>query len=197
MLSQNNSLPVINSVEDEKSLEKLIISAKNGDTDAFGRLYTELYKPLYRYVFSKSFNKDVAEDICQQVFLKFYEAIPRYESNKTPLAYLFTIAKHLLINLNQKKTFLPFDEELLLGYDDTNIDILDEVHTQKLAQSINEYLPHLSDDEQEVIRLYFYAELSYKEISNILHKEEASLRKIKERALKKLRILTQHLYEGN
>ena len=45
--------------------------------------------------------------------------------------------------------------------------------------------------------MYFYAELEYKEIANILEKEEASVRKIKERALKKLRALTYHLYEGN
>jgi DNA-directed RNA polymerase specialized sigma subunit len=45
------------------------------------------------------------------------------------------------------------------------------------------------------VRLYFYAELSHKEIAEVLEKEEAYVRKIKERALKKLRILTNHLNE--
>jgi RNA polymerase sigma factor (sigma-70 family) len=58
-------------------------------------------------------------------------------------------------------------------------------------------LPSLTEDEQDVIRLYFYSELSYKEISEILDKEEVYLRKLKERALKKLRILTKNLNEGN
>jgi RNA polymerase sigma factor (sigma-70 family) len=58
-------------------------------------------------------------------------------------------------------------------------------------------LPQLTDDEQEVIRLYYFSELSYREIRDVLDKEEAYIRKIKERALKKLRILTAHLYEQN
>ena len=52
-----------------------------------------------------------------------------------------------------------------------------------------------TSDEQEVVRMHFYGELSHKEIGEVLRKEEASVRKIKERALKKLRVLTRHLYE--
>jgi RNA polymerase sigma factor (sigma-70 family) len=195
MLSQNNNSSVIRSVGDAIVLKKLILLAKKGDQKAFDQLYTTLYVPLYRYVFSKCYDKDIAEDICQQTFLKFYEALAMYEPEKSPLAYLFTIAKRLLINLKEKKTFASFDETLFETYKDEAVDILNEAHIKQLASSINEYLPSLTTDEQDVIRLYFYAELSYKEISDILEKEEVYIRKIKERALKKLRILTRHLYE--
>jgi RNA polymerase sigma factor (sigma-70 family) len=197
MLSQNNNSSVIRSVGDAIALKKLILSAKKGDHKAFDQLYTTLYVPLYRYVFSKCYDKDTAEDICQQTFFKFYEALAVYEPEKSPLAYLFTIAKHLLINLKEKKTFTSFDETLLETYRDDTVDVIDEAHTRQLVSSINEYVPSLTGDEQDVIRLYFYAELSYKEISEILEKEEVYIRKIKERALKKLRILTRHLYEDN
>ena len=137
-------------------------------------------------------------DISQQTFLKFYEALTSYEPEKSPLAYLFTIAKRLLINHSEKKTFESFDEALLETYhDDTSTAILDETHIKNLAESINSYLPSLTEDEQEVVRLFFYSEFSYKEISDVLEKEEVYVRKIKERALKKLRILTTHLHETN
>lgn len=176
-------------------LKKLILEAKNGNTEAFGILYSALYAPLYRYVISKCHDTELANDVCQQTFLKFYEALSSYEPEKTPLAYLFTIAKRLLINHGEKKTFESFDETLLESYRDDSDVILDEAHQKHLAENINTYLPSLSADEQDVIRLYFYSELSYKEISDIIDKEEVYVRKIKERALKKLRILTQHLYE--
>lgn len=197
MLSQNNSSPVISSVGETLLLKKLIASAKSGNTDAFEEIYVKLYTPLYRYTFSRCHDVELTKDICQQVFLKFYSALATYEPEKSPLAYLFTIAKHLLINHGEKKTFIPFDETLLETYTDDTDSILDEAHTHLLANTINEYLPHLTEIEQEVIRLYFYAELSYKEISDTIDKEEVYIRKIKERALKKLRILTKHLYEGN
>ena len=197
MLSQNNNSPVISTVGEGLLLKKLILSAKNGDISAFEEVYKKLYTPLYRYTFSKCQDKELAEDICQQVFLKFYEALNAYEPEKSPLAYLFTIAKRLLINHKEKKTFTSFDETLFEIYEDESIEILEEEHVHLLAQSINEYLPYLTSLEQEVIRLYFYAELEYKEIASTLEKEEAYIRKIKERALKKLRILTKHLYAGN
>ena len=196
MLSQNNSLPVIVSTGDHIALKKLILQAKKGDKNAFGALYSTLYVPLYRYVVSKSHDNELANDICQQTFLRFYEALSSYEPEKSPLAYLFTIAKRLLINHGEKKTFESFDDTLLETYSsDDSEAILDEAHIKNLATTINTYLPSLSNDEQEVIRLYFFAELSYKEISNITEKEEVYIRKIKERALKKLHILTLHLHE--
>lgn len=197
MLSQNNPSSVIVDTGDHDALKNLILKAKKGDSQAFGSLYTALYLPLYRYVISKCHDQEVAVDISQQVFLKFYEALSSYEPEKTPLAYLFTIAKRLLINHSEKRTFESFDETLLEISVSESSAILDEAHIKNLAETINSYLPSLSSDEQDVIRLYFYAELSYKEISDVLEKEEAYIRKIKERALKKLRILTEHLHETN
>lgn len=194
MLSQNNSPRVIDSVGDIYTLRKLIISAKEGDAEAFESVYSLLYTPLYRYTVSRCHDKELANDVCQQSFLNFYKALGSYEPDKSPLAYLFTIAKRLLINHHDKNATLSFDEELLEREADVGVDILEETHVKQLAESINEYLPKLTLDEQEVIRLYFYAELGYKEISDITGKEEAYLRKIKERALKKLRSLTSHLY---
>ena len=197
MLSQNNASPVIVSTGDHSALKKLILEAKKGNKEAFATLYSSLYIPLYRYVISKCHDTELTVDVCQETFLKFYGALSLYEPEKSPLAYLFTIAKRLLINHSEKKTFESFDETLLETYADSDTLILDEIHIKQLSESINLYLPSLTDDEGEVIRLYFYAELSYKEISDVLEKEEVHIRKIKERALKKLRILTSHLHETN
>jgi RNA polymerase sigma-70 factor, ECF subfamily len=199
MLSQNNKSPVITSVGDItlQKLQKLIVSAKHGDTTAFESVYSHLFTPLYRYTLSRCHDKELSEDICQQTFLNFYKALPTYKPEKSPLAYLFTIAKRLLINHHDKNKVLSFDEALLEIQEDESVHILEEAHIKQLASSINEYLPILTSDEQDVIRLYFYAELSYKEISDILEKEEVYIRKIKERALKKLRVHVHHLYVEN
>ncbi len=196
-LSHNPNSPVISDVGESVRLKKLILSAKNGDVEAFGAIYEELYTPLYRYVLSRSHNIELTKDISQQTFLRFYEALDAYEPEKTPLAYLFTIAKRLLINHQEKLSSIPFDETLMETLGDQSIDIMSDSHIKRLSESIDEYLPSLNDDERDVIRLHFYGELSHKEISHILEKEEAYIRKIKERALKKLRALTHHLHEGN
>lgn len=195
MLSQNPKQPVIGSVGDTEDLRGLILSAKKGDEEAFAVVYTTLFTPLYRYVFSRCRDKELSNDVCQQAFLRFYQALPGYEPDKSPLAYLFTIAKHLLINHSEKKAPIPFDEALIETTEDESVSIAEESHVRLLAEKIDEYLPSLTRDEEEVVRMHFYGELSHKEIGEVLRKEEATVRKIKERALKKLRHLTRHLYE--
>lgn len=196
MLSQNHNEPVIGSVGDADDLKELILSAKKGNSAAFATVYEQLFTPLYRYTFSRCRDQELTNDICQQAFLRFFQALPGYEPEKSPLAYLFTIAKHLLINAGVKKSSIPFDETLLETTEDESVDIVSDAHVRLLAESINDYLPHLTGDEEEVVRMHFYGELSHKEIGEALGKEEATIRKIKERALKKLRKLTRHLYDN-
>lgn len=196
MLSQNNNPSVIGGVGDAITLQKLILSAKQGDHVAFEKVYTSLFTPLYRYVIAKCHTKELADDICQETFLRFYNTLPSYEPQKHPLAYLFTIAKRLLINYGQKKSFISFDESLFETTQDESVDIVKEIDTRLLSEKINSYLGYLKEDEQEVIRLYFYAELEYTEIASVLGIQNATIRKIKERALKKLRTFTHHLHEN-
>lgn len=196
MLSQNHNRRVIDSVGDMEHLRDLILSAKKGDTEAFAAVYQELFTPLYRYTFSRCRDQELTNDICQQAFLRFFQALPGYEPEKSPLAYLFTIAKHLLINAGIKKSPIPFDEALIETTKDESVDIVSDAHVRLLASSINEYLTRLTADEEEVVRMHFYGELTHKEIGEALGKEEAAIRKIKERALKKLRTLTRHLYDN-
>jgi RNA polymerase sigma-70 factor (ECF subfamily) len=198
MLSHNPFKPVISDTGGANELKDTIHKAKNGDAKAFEEIYTRVYTPLYRYIYSRTGNKEQADDISQQVFLRFYEALPRYEyrgDEGSLLAYLFTIGKRLIINEGTRKKHIPLDDEMFEEVGDESIDTLSEVHIALLAEKINDYLPLLSDDEEEVIRLFFYAELSHKEIALVLQKEEAGVRKIKERALRKLRTATKHLHD--
>jgi RNA polymerase sigma factor (sigma-70 family) len=196
MLSQNPNRPVIDSVGESEDLRGLILAAKKGDSEAFASVYSQLFTPLYRYVYSRCRDEELSNDISQQAFLRFFQALPGYEPEKSPLAYLFTIAKHLLINHSEKKAPVPFDEVLIETTEDDSVNTVEEAHVRLLAESIDTYLPSLTQDEREVIRMHFYGELSHKEIGEVLRKEEATVRKIKERALKKLRALTRHLYEN-
>ncbi len=195
MLSQNGNRPVIGSVGESEEIRDLILLAKQGDAQAFGDVYEQLFTPLYRYVYSRCRDVELTNDICQQTFLRFFQALPGYEPEKSPLAYLFTIAKHLLINHGEKHAPVPFDEALVETTEDETVHIVEDAHVRLLAESIDSFITALTSDEQEVVRMHFYGELSHKEIGEVLRKEEASVRKIKERALKKLRVLTRHLYE--
>jgi RNA polymerase sigma-70 factor (ECF subfamily) len=177
-------------------LKSLIEKAKRGDAESFEKIYKLVYSPLYRYIYSRTHTKEVTEDILQQVFLRFFEALPRFTLSEDIglMPYLFTISKRLIINEGVRKKTIRLEDEEFELIPDEDTDTFSQADIRLLAEKINEYLPELSDDEEDVIRLFFYAELSHKEVAEVLAKDEAHVRKLKERALRKLRTLTKHLH---
>ena len=148
------------------------------------------------YIYSKTRHKELSEDLCQNTFIRFYEALSRYEYREDEgglLPYLFVIAKRLLINEGEKKSYIAVDEIFFEGESDGTPDTLSVTHIKHMAHSVEETFSSLTPLEEDVVRLYFYSELSHKEIAQVLEREESYIRKIKERALRKIREATKHL----
>ena len=56
------------------------------DGEAFAALYRHYRQPIYRYCRARSRSDEDAADLAQQVFLKAFEAMPRYEERGFPSA---------------------------------------------------------------------------------------------------------------
>jgi RNA polymerase sigma-70 factor (ECF subfamily) len=168
----------------------LVQKAQTGDSAAFSILYTELYTPIFKYALSRTRNRELAEDISQDVFVKFLENINSYSSQKeTPLPYLFTIARNLIINAALKKKpdlFAEDEEETLVSEEPGE---LQKLRDREEFNLILETLQILPSDQSEVIRLRYLSELETKEIAEILQKSEVNVRKLESRGLQKIREL--------
>ncbi len=178
-------------------LLNLVSEAKKGDKDAFATLFTMYYTPLYRYIISRSGDENLALDITQDVFLRWYESIDRYElpvsyNETSPLSYLFTIAKRLLINNGIKKSAIamPEDAAEFFASSDTSADVLSDIRLG--MDQINLLMPQLTDAERDFIELKYMSELENKEIALIMEKSVDALRQIEHRAIKKLRKLYEN-----
>lgn len=64
----------------------------------------------------------------------------------------------------------------------------ERIEKQELAKILGEALQLLTDKEQKVITLYYYEDLTLKEISNILEVSESRVSQLHTRALKKMRV---------
>jgi RNA polymerase sigma-70 factor (ECF subfamily) len=164
--------------------------AKAGDDSAKTEIYTELYTPIFKYTLSRTRDRALAEDITSEVFFKFLKSLPEYTSQtESPLPYLYTIARNLIINHGLKKKSEHLPDEASEYIPDGKISQLEESSQREEVALVLQTLSLLPDDQAEVIRLRYLSELTTEEIAGTLNKTLVNVRKLESRGLAKLRTL--------
>lgn len=177
---------------EEKDLNNprdLMRLAKDGHTDAFNRLYEMYFVPIFRYIYFRVKNRVETEDLVQEVFLKVYKSISKFQDKgKSPLNFFFTIARNTIIDYWRKKKEIKLDNpQDILKISDVNESPWSLLQKNEIVSTINEAIKCLPSEQQEVIILKFINDLSNQEIAELLKKNEAAIRQLQCRALKNLR----------
>lgn len=172
----------------------LLERAKDGDTSAFGTLYQLYFAPTYRYIFFRVKHTEEAEDLTQSVFVRVYATIVDYEHRGKPLlAYLYTVARNIIIDYwRKKKSIIMDDPERLQTEIDAVHKILPELQDPFDTKILHTAIEQLTDDQQEVVVLRFLNDLPNRDIAEQLGKSEEAIRQLQSRALKALRSLLIH-----
>ena len=172
----------------EENPKQLMNLAKQGNKEAFGKLYGIYYTPVYRYAFLRLKNKGIAEDIAQTVFLKMYKKVSEFEQQKdSPLPFLFTIARNSIIDWFRKenRSSAEDDETLSRKIDErANHNFTEEKESKNLAELA---MNILDGEQKEAVMLKFITEMPNWEIAKVLGKTEEAVRQIQSRGIKKIR----------
>jgi RNA polymerase sigma-70 factor (ECF subfamily) len=161
----------------------LVRAAQQNPAD-FKQLYLKWLKPVYRYFFFRIGNEKDAEDLTSQVFLKIFQDLPRYRNQGTFSAWLFTIAHARTVDFYRKGNREVPLENASRAISSSN-PLSQTIQTEAFGQ-INHLIRNLSEDEQELIRLRYAANLNYREIGQILNRKEDSVRKTLSRLLDRI-----------
>ncbi|MDQ2741914.1 MAG: sigma-70 family RNA polymerase sigma factor, partial [Chloroflexota bacterium] len=82
--------------------EAALVRIVQTDPDAFGELCVRYSGRLYSYLRARTQSDEDAADLTQQVFVKAFNALPRYRERGLPFgAWLFRIARNLLIDVQR------------------------------------------------------------------------------------------------
>ncbi len=151
---------------------ELVTLYLQGNSKSFEVLIQKHKNKIYAFILSKIRNKDLAEDIFQETFIKVINSLQKGKYNEEGkfLPWVMRIANNLVIDYFRKakkmRTIAPtndFDIFDILQDGERNIEdnlVNDQVH--KDLRKLIEYLP---EDQKEVLKMRYYAELSFKEIS--------------------------------
>jgi RNA polymerase sigma-70 factor (ECF subfamily) len=175
---------------DARQERALIQSSIDGDSKAFEMLYLHYMEKIYRYIYFRVADEAQAEDMTEEVFVRAWEALPKYKLGETRFtSWLYTIAHNLIVDHYRRRNPTPISTHDLNRYADRR-DLPERIVSRRqefdvLAKSIMQ----LEDLEQQVLILRFVEELSHREIAKIIGKSQTASRVIQHRALKSLRKL--------
>lgn len=166
---------------------QLIQKALLGDKSALTVIYNTYIKSIYRYLYSRVGNAPDAEDLTAQTFLAALEFLPRYQHRNTFTAWIFQIARNKAMDYFRSNRHVQAEIKESLP-DPTQSDILETVIVGESRARLNSSIQLLNEDERELIRLRYTAELSYVEIAQLLGRKEDAVRKALRRILDRLAI---------
>lgn len=164
----------------------LVRKVKNGDREAYGKLYLKYLDGIYRYVyFRMGQEKETAEDLTEVVFFKAWEHIGQFqEEGGTFQSWLYRIAHNTIIDhIRKNGRLVEMSEEMADGRKSVEEKVIEKIEAERLKET----LKCLNDDQREVIVMKYIEGISNREIARTLNKNEDSIRQIQHRALLKLR----------
>ena len=168
-----------------EAVDVLVARSKEGDADAFGALYDRFHPEILRYLTHQLRHRETAEDLAQQVFLKAWQAIPRYQERGAPFkAWLYRMAKNQMIDHFRRQRPTTDLEGVELA---EPAEAEAQVIAAELHDRLGEALDRLSPDHREVLVLRFLMEKSAAEIGQIMARKEVTVRGLQMRALRALR----------
>ena len=152
--------------------EQIAIKVQAGDGDAFGVLIERYEAKLKRYA-RKFLNRlEDIEDLVQDVFIKAYTNIQSFDTDQRFSPWIYRIAHNTFVNelkRQQRGGFAIFEADTFLpqlpAKETADSDALDADLKAELDSLLLELLPKY----REVVVLYYFEELSYQEISEVLH----------------------------
>ena len=179
-----SSVGLTSETTDREALELRIIQAARQDPKAFGELYLLYVEQVFRYLYSRIGNAPEAEDATAQTFLGAFESFDKFRQDRHFASWLFTIARNKAVDhFRQRKNIPSIDEAVDIP---VNNDPLSGVIQSEQAAALSTLIQALPEEDRELLRLRFLADMSFPEIAHFLRRNEEAVKKSLYRLLARL-----------
>ena len=154
----------------------LVARILEGDRDRFTELVKRYEKRVINYVYRITHRYEDAHDLTQEIFVKVFLALDRYDPKYQFSTWLFRIAQNSAIDALRKKSISevsltrpPSDDESSKEreFPDDGISPSRALKNKQLSVAIDKAVANLPSDYRELIQLRHFAELSYEEIASM------------------------------
>jgi RNA polymerase sigma-70 factor, ECF subfamily len=156
--------------------ETLMAAAGKGDAGAFEQLVLRYRDPVWRVAYGFTGNSADAQDITQTVFLKLFEAAPRYRTTALFKTYLFRIVHTTCIDHFRKKR--PNSPDDPADTADCAPSAIDSMIISERDSAIRKSIESLPLRQRSAILLRYEKVLSVRDISIVLKTSEKAVERL-------------------
>jgi RNA polymerase sigma-70 factor (ECF subfamily) len=151
--------------------EEIARRIQAGEEDLFSRLIDRYEAKISRYARKFLSDSDDINDVLQEIFIKVYININSFDVSRKFSPWIYRIAHNELVNALRKKkrNVLPIlNLDVFLPYNLSKTAVEKENDDRDIKRMAETCLDGIDLKYREPIILFYFDELSYKEISEIL-----------------------------
>lgn len=172
-----------------KKDQLLINKVIKGDNTAFAKLVDSYKDMVFTLAYKMTKSREEAEEVSQDTFIKAYKNLESFKGDSKFSTWLYRIAYHTTLdaikkNRKNKNTFEI--NEVTFNQIQSVETILQGIERKERAKVMDNCLLQLPEEERSLVWMFYYDELSLKEIVEVTNLSEANLKVKLHRARKKL-----------
>jgi len=152
----------------------------------FADLYDQYVRKIFNFIYYKTHHRETAEDLTSETFTKAFRKIEDFDANKGKFStWLYQIARNTVTDFYRaKKNYANIDDIWDLAADE---DILRDLDAARKLEEVQDYLKELKAEQREIVLLRVWEGMTYREIAEIVGKDESNCRVVFSRAIQALR----------
>ncbi len=151
-----------------ESDEQLVRKIVKGNHQLFKELIVRYQSKVFAVALKVSNNQKDAEDISQEVFLQLYRSLENFNGESSLATWIYRITMNKAIDFKRKQVKQQENEtsELLSTLPEENLLTPEEALLKTVDKElIHSYLIELPQAYSDVLKLYYFEELTYGEIA--------------------------------
>jgi RNA polymerase sigma-70 factor (ECF subfamily) len=151
--------------------EQIALQVQKGEAEAFGELIRRYEQKMLRYAKKFLFDREDSRDLVQEIFLKAYMNIKSFDATRRFSPWLYRIAHNDFINAMKKNRRMPvfsFDFDTILPHPASKETADKGMTDSETKELLDKSLSKLDAKYRELLVLYYFEEMDYKEIAEIL-----------------------------
>ncbi len=147
--------------------KELIVKSKQGDKKSFGELVLMFQNKIYNHCRRIILHEEDAFDCSQEAFIKAWFGLKRFDEKRPFLPWLYRISTNCCYDfLRKKKYALRLEEDWGVASGAKGQE--EEVIEQQQIRKIKKLILKLPAGQRAAISLFYFEEMKYKEIAEIL-----------------------------